>query len=133
MSKVQLQPVVKAALELFPHSLHHQIELTATEAIEYCKEMDLSDESYGIPMLEVVEEINKIVPQSRGNYVHQKFNVGRAGSPLLVLSIAKLYVSEFDWDSLIPQLNAIAILGECDEYEVIENTDTSLEYRFWWD
>lgn len=134
MSKVKkLQPVVKAAVDLFPHSLHHEVQLDASEAIEYCKAIDDLDEGYDISMLEVVEGINKIVPRFEDNSTHHLFKVGRANSPLLILSIIKNYVSDLEWDSFIQQLSAIAIALNCNEYEVIKNTKTCFEYRFWWD
>jgi hypothetical protein len=128
-----LRPIVAAALDLFPHSFNHQILLTHDEALEYCVAMELSLDKYDVPMLALVKELNRIVPQSEGVGIHHKFKVGRVGSPIIYLWISKVYLPNYDWDAFIPQLDAIAESHQCDSYQLTENTDISFDYLFWWD
>ncbi|WP_158624072.1 hypothetical protein [Trichormus variabilis] len=144
-------PKVTAAIEIFATNYFCCAELDAQLAIDYCEAIDellLTRNAdffpyCGICLTQLVRDINNLIPpmdialnNSNNNKIHHKFLVGREGivSPVLYLRIAKHYIINQNWNKLEYNLTVLATEKYgCDEYGVTENTDSSFQYRFWWD
>jgi hypothetical protein len=125
-----LSPLVAIALSLDKVSINYQVEMTPQEASEFAKN------THGNSDLErLIESINKLMPVSDGGQFFHKFLIGNEGSRVIYAAVAKRYFKKDAnfWNWVVLSCNTVMKTARADEYQVIENSDTLLKLRFWWD
>ena len=133
--------LVAAALTLDRVASHYRVRLDPSAALLFAELAPDGNALTAPPLRDLTLAINALLPRSDfgpGNpntgLMHHAFDVGRENSRVLYLNWPKSYAPKgFDFLALIAKLAELARDAEADEFDLVENSRFSFEYRIWWD
>jgi hypothetical protein len=153
--------LVEAVLELDEWSMDYRITLEPDQAAEWARRVGGYNAATSCVLAGLVKAINKIIPpmnfkprpattlgahlypeveNPNNGKPHHKFRVGREGSRVVYVSIARRYLtlaaepqSEADYEKMKSCLIGVGRNRQADEVDVVEESETGLTIRYWWD
>lgn len=137
-----MSDIVKATLALDPHSLTYQVQMTPDEAREYVEGLPPSYNGWTrAGALRLLDAVNGLIPPMQFNegnpnngHPHHKFKVGREGSRVLYVWVAKAYLpDDYNYERLDALLADAGRDAQADEITCQDDTEHGYEFRFWWD
>lgn len=143
---MKMNRLVKTVLALDKLSNHHRVDLRPEEALLWAGIVESYNFATRENAVRLVEAVNSVIPVKEygpvngypnpndGAYSHI-FAVGNEGSRVIYVVVRKYpkNVANANWKVIKGELEAIGKLVECDEFDMVENSEHVFEFRFWWD
>lgn len=136
------------ALSVDRCSTKYTIQFDPDRAIEFVAEAAYYNNFTKQDLIDLIKKINEELPKKvfaesnpNNNSHHHFFMIGNEGSRVIYLVIHKFYLNcrereygiKFDYAGFETKLKLWAREAKADEYQMTQDDENNLVFRFWWD